>query len=180
VGALVQELFSVSLYKSSQGRVARRATMAALMIIVALGAWSMHNYYKGVNYGSKPSATATGQDGEATLTERASRPQSETSAAQTFWIYVIPLAVLTAGLWTSFRVVQLPNFADFLISVEGEMNKVSWPARGELFRASVVVMFVIFFLAAILLLYDSVLTVLVLGISKVLTWLTNLGSDLFG
>jgi preprotein translocase SecE subunit len=153
--------------------------MAALMIIVALGAWSMHNYYKGAYYSSKPSA-ATGQDGELTLSEQASKPQSATSAAQTIWIYGIPFAVFVAGLWASFRVVQLPNFADFLISVEGEMNKVSWPARGELFRASVVVMFVIFFLAAILLLYDSVLTVLMLGISKVLTWLTNFGSDLFG
>jgi preprotein translocase subunit SecE len=179
VGALVQELFSVSLYKSSQGRIARRATMAALMVIVALGAWSMHNYYKGAFYSSNSSAT-TGEDGELTLSEQSSKPQSATSAAQTIWINVIPLVVLAAGLWASFRVVQLPNFADFLISVEGEMNKVSWPARGELFRASVVVMFVIFFLAAILLLYDSVLTVLMLGISKVLTWLTNLGSDLFG
>ena len=31
------------------------------------------------------------------------------------------------------------------------MNKVSWPSRGELFRASMVVILVIFFLAAILL-----------------------------
>ena len=38
------------------------------------------------------------------------------------------------------------------------MNKVSWPSRGELFRASVVVIVVIFFLAAILFAYDLVLT----------------------
>ncbi len=68
--------------------------------------------------------------------------------------YFIPLAVWLLGLWVSFRVVQLPAFADFLISVEGEMNKVSWPSRGELFRASIVVMMVIFMLAAILFLFD--------------------------
>ena len=34
-------------------------------------------------------------------------------------------------------VVNLPVFADFLIAVEAEMNKVSWPTRGELFRGSV-------------------------------------------
>jgi len=69
--------------------------------------------------------------------------------------YYAPLAFLLAGLWASFRVVQMPSFADFLISVEGEMNKVSWPARGELFRASIVVMILIFFLAALLFAYDA-------------------------
>ena len=49
--------------------------------------------------------------------------------------YYVPLAFMAIGLWASFRVVQMPAFADFLISVEGEMNKVSWPSRGELFRA---------------------------------------------
>jgi len=75
--------------------------------------------------------------------------------------YYVPLALLAAGWWISFRVVQLPTFADFLISVEGEMNKVSWPSRGELFRASLVVMVVIFFLAALLFGYDFILTELI-------------------
>jgi preprotein translocase subunit SecE len=66
----------------------------------------------------------------------------------------VPLAVLVLGLWASFRVVQMPSFADFLISVEAEMNKVSWPARGELFRSSVVVMLMIFVLAFVLLIFD--------------------------
>lgn len=68
--------------------------------------------------------------------------------------YTVPLVVMAVGLWASFRVVQLPAFADFLISVEGEMNKVSWPSWGELFRASIVVMVVIFVLAAVLFGYD--------------------------
>lgn len=68
--------------------------------------------------------------------------------------YLIPLALLIVGLWTSFRLVQMPAFADFLISVEGEMSKVSWPSRGELFRATVVVILVIFVLAAVLFGFD--------------------------
>jgi preprotein translocase subunit SecE len=68
--------------------------------------------------------------------------------------YFVPLVVLLTGLWASFRIVQMPTFADFLISVEGEMSKVSWPSRGELFRASAVVIFVIFLLAAVLYLFD--------------------------
>ena len=71
--------------------------------------------------------------------------------------YVTPLIVFVVGMWASFRIVNIPRFADFLISVEAEMNKVSWPSRGELFRASLVVIVVIFFLAATLFLYDIVL-----------------------
>jgi preprotein translocase subunit SecE len=85
--------------------------------------------------------------------------------------YILPLAFLLAGLWASFRIVQMPAFADFLISVEGEMNKVSWPSRGELFRASVVVMLVIFFLAALLFTYDFSLEWLRLALERFVTWL---------
>ena len=71
--------------------------------------------------------------------------------------YVVPLASLAVGLWLSFRIINIPRFADFLISVEAEMNKVQWPGRSELWRASVVVIVVIFFLAAMLFMYDFVL-----------------------
>lgn len=71
--------------------------------------------------------------------------------------YAIPVAVFAVGAWAAFRAVNLPRFADFLISVEAEMNKVSWPSRGELFRASMVVIVVIFLLTAILFTYDLVL-----------------------
>lgn len=77
--------------------------------------------------------------------------------------YVVPMAVLAVGWWASFRLINLPRFADFLISVEAEMNKVSWPGRSELRRASMVVIIVIFFLAATLFFYDIVLDY-VLGI----------------
>jgi preprotein translocase subunit SecE len=74
--------------------------------------------------------------------------------------YVIPAVVLLGGAWLSFRLVNLPRFADFLIAVEAEMNKVSWPTKAELIRASLVVIFMIFFLAAILATYDVIWLVL--------------------
>jgi preprotein translocase subunit SecE len=77
--------------------------------------------------------------------------------------YYAPLGVLIVGLWISFRIVNMPSFADFLISVEAEMNKVSWPSRGELYRASMVVIVVIFFLAALLFAYDIVLKAILGG-----------------
>jgi preprotein translocase subunit SecE len=76
-------------------------------------------------------------------------------------------------LWASFRIVQMPSFADFLISVEGEMNKVSWPSRGELFRASMVVMVVIFFLAALLFFYDLILTEVLEFFDRLVSWFIN-------
>lgn len=71
--------------------------------------------------------------------------------------YLVPAAVIALGAWAAFRIVNIPRFADFLISVEAEMNKVSWPSRAELFRASMVVIVVIFLLTAILFTYDLLL-----------------------
>lgn len=68
----------------------------------------------------------------------------------------VPLLVLAVCAWAAFRLIQYPKFADFLISVEAEMNKVSWPTQGELIKASAVVIIVIFFLAALLFAYDAI------------------------
>ena len=63
-------------------------------------------------------------------------------------------AVLLVGLWLSYRLVNIPSFADFLISVEAEMNKVSWPTWPELVRSTLVVIFVIVTMALLLYAYD--------------------------
>ena len=76
------------------------------------------------------------------------------------WQFALPGVLLIIGLWMSYRLVNVPAFADFLIAVEAEMNKVSWPTRTELFRASMVVLIVIFSLAAILSMYDALWGVL--------------------
>ena len=68
--------------------------------------------------------------------------------------FLIPGLLLALGAWASYRVVNVPIFADFLIAVEAEMNKVSWPTRTELFRASMVVLILIFVLAFVLTAYD--------------------------
>src|SRR5215208_6677182 len=38
-------------------------------------------------------------------------------------------SMVVIGGWVAYRLVNMPNFADFLIAVEAEMNKVSWPTR---------------------------------------------------
>jgi preprotein translocase subunit SecE len=68
--------------------------------------------------------------------------------------YGIPGGLLAIGVWMTYRLVNVPTFADFLIAVEAEMNKVSWPSRSELIKASIVVLVTIFLLAFILAMYD--------------------------
>ena len=70
------------------------------------------------------------------------------------WNIGVPLAALVLGLWFSFRIVHVPRFADFLIAVEAEMNKVSWPSTTELIKSSLVVIIVIFLLTGVLFGYD--------------------------
>jgi preprotein translocase subunit SecE len=72
--------------------------------------------------------------------------------------YLVMLGIAAAMVWFSFRLVNYSVFADFLVAVEAEMNKVSWPTRRELWNASVVVIFVIFSMAAFLFLFDALWT----------------------
>lgn len=67
---------------------------------------------------------------------------------------MIPSALIVVGLWVAYRLVNMPAFADFLIAVEAEMNKVSWPTRAELYRSSAVVLVTVFVLAALLFMFD--------------------------
>jgi preprotein translocase subunit SecE len=130
-----RDLFSLGIYKRSQGRIARQVTFAALAVTVALGAWTLQDF----------------------LSDRST--SLRTGAAAAF---------LAIGLWLSYRAVNLPRFADFLIAVEAEMNKVSWPSRTELFRSSIVVMVTMFGLAATLYAYDLLWQMLLtaLGVLK--------------
>ncbi len=64
--------------------------------------------------------------------------------------YPLPGVIMAVGTWVVYRLVNLPKFADFLIAVQAEMNKMSWPSQHELVRSSIVVIFVIFLLAVVL------------------------------
>ena len=66
----------------------------------------------------------------------------------------VPLAITALAAWLVFRLVNYPRFAEFLISVEAEMGKVSWASKQELYRATVVVLSTMFFLAFVLFFFD--------------------------
>ncbi len=80
----------------------------------------------------------------------------------------LPGALLCVGLWVAYRAVNFAGFADFLISVEAEMSKVSWPTKTELVRGSMVVLITILFLAGFLFMFD-------LMWAKVFYWLGIVG-----
>jgi preprotein translocase subunit SecE len=124
-------VLSVSLYKRNQGRVARQVTFAALAVIVGTGAWRLSQIV---------SATAAGESGGG----------ADLGVVR----FLVPGAMIAAGLWLCFRIVNIPRFAEFLIAVEAEMAKVSWPSGTEVYRSSVVVIFLIFFLSALLAGFD--------------------------
>jgi preprotein translocase subunit SecE len=124
---IVQEMFASTIYKRSQGRMVRQVTCLTLWVVAVAGAYRFHEMFLSGN------------------------PRIGLAAG-----YLIAVLLGGIGMWCAYRAVNWPRFADFLISVEAELNKVSWPTWRELNRASLVVMFTIFFMAAILFLYDLV------------------------
>lgn len=131
-GSFLGNLLSFSIYKRNQGRVTRQLTFAALAIAIAVGVWRL----------------------AAVLPLLLASDVSSSSSDLGVVRFLVPGLLLAAGLWVSFRIVCTPRFADFLIAVEAEMAKVSWSSWPEVVRSSIVVIFMMFFLAAILGLYD--------------------------
>ena len=123
------QLFRLSAYKKRQGRTARQVTFAAIVLVVLVGAYRLNVWL-----------TAVGRDvvGDAVRTP-------------------LVWAVAAVGVFLAYRVVNYSRFADFLILVEAEMTKVSWPSRQELIRSSIVVIATMLALAALLFAYDLLL-----------------------
>lgn len=96
---------------------------------------------------------ARGVDTEFGVKVRVSKPRGQSRRAVGISVG-IPILLCLIGLWLVFRAVNFPRFADFLISVEAEMDKVSWPGRPELYRSTAVVVTTMFMLGFTLLAYD--------------------------
>lgn len=141
-GAMWREMVSSTRYKPHQGRMARLATFWAMAAILALAAVRLSQ------------TLAAWYGGAISLGSAASTLGGEGAVDYGLVRFLIPLALLAVGCWLAFRMVNVPRFAEFLIAVEGEMAKVSWPSYGEVVRSSAVIIFMIFALSAILFLYD--------------------------
>ncbi|MFQ5734602.1 MAG: preprotein translocase subunit SecE [Planctomycetaceae bacterium] len=117
-------LAETGLYKRNQGRLTRQLTAVSFALIVILGCWTLSRGPLG-DY-----------DKQA-------------------WIQVgIPVVIALFAGWIIYRSVNYPKFADFLISVEAEMDKVTWATKQDLYRSAAVVIGAMFFLGFVLFLYD--------------------------
>jgi preprotein translocase subunit SecE len=68
----------------------------------------------------------------------------------------VPIAIWAVISWIAFRVVNVPRIADFLVSVEAELEKVTWPLWKEVTQATVVVISTMFIVGLFLFLVDIV------------------------
>jgi preprotein translocase subunit SecE len=125
---LFKELFRVRRYKNNQGRSVRRLTMFGVWAVFICGAYKF---------------TQLAFDWAPLLHEQQIR-------------YIVGLLFVMAGMWFGYRLVHWPVFADFLVSVESEMVKVSWPGKAELYSSAIVVLVMFAILSAMIYLFDLV------------------------
>jgi preprotein translocase SecE subunit len=67
-----------------------------------------------------------------------------------------PILLSALVFWFSWRLVNWPTFADFLIATEAEINKVSWTTRKRLVADTIVVLVAVFFMTAFLFTVDII------------------------
>jgi len=68
----------------------------------------------------------------------------------------IACVITLVGWWFAFRLVHFPTFADFLVSVEAEMLKVSWPSNTEVHSSTLVVLAMFLILSALIYGFDLI------------------------
>lgn len=133
-----QGWFSFAQYKRSLGLRIRRLTILGILIVGGTGAWAL-----------RPST--------GLLPDKWMLAMPFDVPAVTFMTdanYVIPLLLGALTLWIAFRAVNVPDFAEFLVATEAEMNKVSWSSRKRLMQDTVVVLLTTLIMTLFLLAVD--------------------------
>ncbi len=133
-----QGWFHLNSFKATQGLKLRRYTLVGILIVGWTGAWSLYD-------------NRTFGIGDQTITvpfyEKAIAILSSKE-------YTIPFLIALVTAWFAWRLVNVPQFADFLIATEAEMNKVSWSTRKKLVQDTIVVLVTVVLLTTFLLLVD--------------------------
>ena len=165
------ELFRFRRYKVSQGRLIRRLTMAGVWVMFATAAWKcIQMDFTWVSRWCTYFAGWTNWNNRLNLGEMVDAVERDALAAQLtnqvaafdavfipIFMYSMAGVILLFGLWFGWRLIHWVTFGDFLISVEAEMAKVSWPSQQELKSATIVVLIVFLFLGGLFLVYDFIL-----------------------
>ena len=136
---LLSTVFGLHRHRPAMGLITRRSTMLTIVIMLGLGLMSLRGWLK----------------------------SGVVSNAYIIWIDPSILFLAVFSLWFSYRIVHWYKFAEFLIAVQNEMAKVSWPKKPELINSSIVVILTMFLFTFVLFAYDLVWQALlrVLGIA---------------
>ena len=114
-----------TIYKKGQGKYTRLYSAFAAALVSVLGCIQLYNKLSAAEFG---------------LSNKAS-----------MWIStMVPAAVFVLLAILIFWTVNRPTTADFMISAEGEMKKVSWASRKEIVVSTFIVIVVVFLMAAML------------------------------
>lgn len=71
------------------------------------------------------------------------------------WLGVCLIAVVLASV-ISVLFLNRPRWADFLISVQSEIDKVTWPSKAEVKRCTIVVLMLLFSMAGVVFVFDVI------------------------
>lgn len=69
---------------------------------------------------------------------------------------IVGAIISLLGVWASYRAINHAQFADFLVSVEAEMTKVSWPSKKDLFANTKVVLIFMALFTVLIYAYDII------------------------
>ena len=107
-----------NIYKRGQGKHTRLCSAFGLALIICLGCYRLYSKLDATDFG-------IGTKGE-------------------MWIAtMVPVILFVVLALIIFWLVNKPSVADFMISAEGEMKKVSWSSRKEIGVSTVVVICVV-------------------------------------
>jgi len=169
VSSFFRELFSTRLYKNSQGRIVRRSTMIGIILVIAWGALQFVRtnaaamFMRGIAWLVSfvlslfriPLLTRDELKELLNANETVSfltrlPHQFDTITAH----YIVGSIIALLGIWLAFRIVNMPRVAEFLIAVEAEMVKVSWPNNKEVYVTTIVVITVMLIFSVLLAIFD--------------------------
>ncbi len=139
----------MSIYKGDQGRAVR---LFALISVWVLSLWAAVNLYHALAPGEIPP-------------DKIWADWDLLGLKITISMYLIPSIVLFAAMAVAAWIVShKPKVAEFLIETEGELKKISWPARKEWINSSLAVMVVIAIFIAYLYVVDFGLSALFIAL----------------
>jgi preprotein translocase subunit SecE len=128
---------ALEIYKKGQGYYTRMGTAIGLGLMALFGCYALYNKL-GVLLDEQYLGPQTGR-----------------------WVQLLVSAVVLVGLgWLIYFLINRPSYADFMISTEGEMKKVSWSTRKEVIASTKVVIGTVIFMAFLLAGIDLFFTVL--------------------